>query len=69
MLLVTIIFTYDVKKNYSDPSGKPRKKTNIYLISIFIFVLFYPFPAAMILYWTFNNFLSYIQQRIAEKLI
>ncbi len=40
-----------------------RQKLNLYFITFGIFLLFYPFPSAMVLYWTFATLWQLIQQR------
>ena len=40
-----------------------KQKLNLYLMSFGFLFLFYPFPSAMVLYWTFNNIWQLIQQR------
>ena len=40
-----------------------KQKRNLYLIALAFFLVFYPFPAAMVLYWTLSNALQIVQQR------
>ena len=45
------------------PADELRKqKRNLYFIALAFFLLFYPFPAAMVLYWTLSNALQIVQQ-------
>jgi YidC/Oxa1 family membrane protein insertase len=39
-----------------------KQKRNLYLIALAFFLVFYPFPAAMVLYWTLSNALQIVQQ-------
>ena len=39
-----------------------RQRRNLYWMAIAFLLLFYPFPAAMVLYWTLNNLLQVIMQ-------
>ena len=41
-----------------------KQKRNGYLMAFVFLVLFYPFPAAMVLYWTLSNALQIVQQRV-----
>jgi len=41
-----------------------RQKRNLYLMALAFFILFYPFPAAMVLYWTLSNALQIVQQKL-----
>ena len=40
-----------------------KQKLNLYFMALGFFLLFYPFPSAMVLYWTFANIWQLIQQR------
>ena len=40
-----------------------KQKFNLYFMALGCMLLFYPFPAAMVLYWTLANLWSLIQQR------
>jgi YidC/Oxa1 family membrane protein insertase len=37
-----------------------KQRRNLYLMALLFFILFYLFPAGMVLYWTMNNFLAFI---------
>ena len=39
-----------------------RQRRNLYWMAIAFLLLFYPFPAAMVLYWTLNNLLQAVVQ-------
>jgi YidC/Oxa1 family membrane protein insertase len=43
-----------------------KQRRNLYLMAAFFFVLFYNFPAGMVLYWTTNNVLALIKT-LAER--
>ncbi len=64
MLLVSVLATAAFSTPHSSPADTRRQKRNLYLMSAVFFFLFYPFPAAMVLYWTMNNILQLIQQRL-----
>jgi membrane protein insertase Oxa1/YidC/SpoIIIJ len=49
------------------PAGElTRQKRNHYRIARMFFVLLYPVPAAMVLYWTLSNALQIVQQRVIK---
>ena len=62
MTALTIVSTWVFKNCYSTAKSLKDQKRNLYLMSGMFFVLFYPFPAAMVLYWTVANLLQFIQQ-------
>lgn len=64
MLLVSVFAVVTFSAPDSSAADARRQKRNLYLMSAAFFFLFYPFPAAMVLYWTMNNILQLIQQRL-----
>ena len=47
-----------------DTKGKGRRTWMLVLMAFAFFVLFYPFPAGMVLYWTMANVLHIMQQGV-----
>lgn len=43
-----------------------ENKLKMFAIAVALFILFYPFPAAMVLYWTVANALQMLQQRTSN---
>jgi len=43
-----------------------RQKRNLYFMAATFFILFYPFPAVMVLYWALANILQTIQQQLIK---
>jgi len=66
MTAVTIMSALLIQNNLAPPDELRRQKRNTYLMAIGFFVLFYPFPAAMVFYWTFSNALQLVQQQIIK---
>lgn len=64
MTVVTIVSALLFQDRLAHASELKRQKRNLYLIALAFFVLFYPFPAAMVLYWTLSNALQIVQQRV-----
>lgn len=50
-------------------SDAERRRQNIFLglMALFFFLLFYPFPAGMVLYWTMANVLHIAQARLTRQ--
>jgi len=63
MTLIALCSTVVFKNRYAEITEIKRQKRNLYLMAALFFVLFYPFPAAMVLYWLSTNALHAIQQR------
>ncbi len=64
MTAVTLFSTVIFQNRHALKVEVMRQKRNLYLMAIAFFVLFYPFPAVMVLYWTLTNLLQTIQQKI-----
>jgi YidC/Oxa1 family membrane protein insertase len=66
MTMVTIISTL-IFSNKLAPIEKIRKqKRNLYFMAVAFFVLFYPFPAVMVVFWLLANVLQTIQQQFLK---
>ena len=66
MTLVTVISTLTFRNPHAPVAEMRRQKRNLLVMSAVFFVLFYPFPAAMVLYWTLANALQLVQQRFVS---
>jgi len=66
MTLVTIYSTMIFKNKHALKSEVKKQKTNLYLMALVFFILFYPFPSVMVFYWTLSNILHIVQQRYME---
>jgi len=64
MTLVSVTSTLLFRNRGAPSSEVKRQKRNLFFMSAAFFVLFYPFPASMVLYWTASNALHIVQQRI-----
>ncbi len=66
MTIITLYSTVIFQNSHAPVTVVKRQKRNLYLMAIAFFILFYPFPAAMVLYWTLANILQTIQQQIIK---
>ena len=64
MTAITLFSTVLYKNELAPKSETKKQKINLYLMSFAFFVLFYPFPAAMVLYWAMANIWQFIQQKL-----
>ena len=64
MTAVSILSTLALQNRHAPASEVKSQKRSHYLMALAFFVLFYPFPAAMVLYWTLSNALQIVQQRL-----
>lgn len=62
MTVITIVSTSIFTSSYATAKSLKDQKRNLYLMCGVFLLLFYPFPAAMVLYWTIANLLQFIQQ-------
>ena len=63
MTVVTIVSARLFQDRHAPEEELKRQKRNLYMMALAFFVLFYPFPAAMVLYWTLSNALQILQQQ------
>lgn len=67
--IMTIVALYSAiiyKNRFSTELELKSQKRKLYLMAVAIFILFYPFPSAMVLYWTLANILQAIQHQIIK---
>lgn len=63
MASISLLSTVYYKNDLAPENETKKQKINLYLMALVFFVLFYPFPASMVLYWALANFLQFIQQK------
>lgn len=66
MTAVTVLATILFQDRLATVQEVKRQKRNLYLLGLAFFILFYPFPAAMVLYWTAVNVLQIFQQKVIK---
>lgn len=66
MTLVTIYSTVIFQNRHASEVEMARQKRNLYLMAVTFFVLFYPFPAVMVLYWALANIIQTVQQQMIK---
>lgn len=66
MAVVTILSTTLFRNPLATAAEVGRQKYGLYFMAIAFFILFYPFPAVMVLYWAFINMLHIVQQWIVR---
>ena len=67
--IMTIVALYSAiiyKNRFSTELEVKSQKRKLYLMAVAVFILFYPFPSAMVLYWTLANILQAIQHQIIK---
>lgn len=66
MTLLTVCAALLHKNTIISAKELKKQKLNLYLMAFGFLVLFYPFPASMVLYWTCANVWQIIQQRFIK---
>ena len=64
MTLLTLVGARLHNSKAASASALRKQRRNLYLMAAFFFVLFYPFPAAMVLYWTLANLWHIVLTRV-----
>lgn len=66
MTIVAIFATILFQNRHAPLAEIKRQKRNLYIMAGAFFLLFYPFPAVMVLYWTLANIIQTIQQNVVK---
>lgn len=61
MTVITILSAYIHTDESLSPQLLKKQRVNLYSMAFLFFILFYRFPAAMVLYWTMNNVSAFIK--------
>ncbi len=64
MALVSVAASLRFRDAHAAPADLRRKRQGLLLMAAAFLLLFYPFPAAMVLYWLLNNLLQMVQQEL-----
>lgn len=67
MAAVTIVSALLLREKGAPAEQLRSQKRNAYLTGFAFLILFYPFPAAMVLYWTLSNTLQIVQQQLMKS--
>ena len=65
MALVSVAASLRFRDPHASPADLRRRRQGLLLMAAAFLVLFYPFPAAMVLYWLLNNLFQLVQQEAA----
>lgn len=66
MTLITVVSTVLHQNKHATAKELRAQRRNLYLMAAAFFVLFYPFPAAMVLYWSMANAWQIVQQKFVK---
>ena len=66
MTIVTLLSALLFRNRYSSPMELKKQRRKLYLMAATFLVLFYPFPAAMVMFWTVTNLLQAAQQQVIK---
>lgn len=64
MTIITIVMAKSHQNHIVSAVELQSQKRNLYLMAFTFLFLFYPFPSAMVLYWTCANLWQMVQQRM-----
>lgn len=66
MTIITLTSTVLHNDDNASKTDNKKQKTKLYLMSASFLILFYPFPAVMVMYWAMANLLGFIQQKLIK---
>lgn len=63
---VTVLSTWFMTSDTASKQQLRKDKRNLYLMALFFLVLFFPFPAAMVLFWTLYTLFQFMFTRFSK---
>ncbi|VAW41169.1 hypothetical protein MNBD_GAMMA01-402 [hydrothermal vent metagenome] len=66
MTIITLITIVFFKDHHASSSDNKKQKLKLYFIALAFLILFFPFPAAMVMYWAMANLFHFIQQKLIK---
>ena len=66
MTLITVWATVAFQNRHASVEEVKRQKRNLFFMAAAFLILFYPFPAVMVLYWTLANLFQVVQQQLIK---
>ncbi|MBU0991420.1 MAG: membrane protein insertase YidC [Proteobacteria bacterium] len=67
MTAITVVTAFLFQDRSLSEDLLKKQQLNLYIMALFFLVLFYTFPAGMVLYWTMNNVLSLVKTLIQKS--
>lgn len=67
MTIITLLSTVFHTDKHASTQDNKKQKLKLYLMAAGFLVLFYPFPAAMVMYWAMANLLQFVQQKLFKN--
>ncbi len=64
MAFITVLASVHFEAPTLSPQLKRKQQQHLYAMAALFFVLFYTFPAGMVLYWTSTNLLQFLKEQI-----
>lgn len=61
---VTFYSAFSLRSETASRLELRRQKRNLYLMGVAFFIIFYPFPSGMVLYWTLSTALQFVVNRV-----
>ena len=66
MTVVTVLSAYNFQDNHLQGELKKQQQIKLYIMAMAFFILFYTFPAGMVLYWTASNGMQFIKTLVVK---
>ncbi len=67
MTIIALLASYAYKDQHLPEQAAKAQRKKLLLMAMAFFVLFYPFPASMVMYWAMANLLQFIQQNLMRS--
>ncbi len=67
MTFITVLASLQFEAHTLSPQLRKQQQRHLYIMAALFFVLFYTFPAGMVLYWTSTNFWQFLRDQISKR--
>ena len=66
MTVITVLSAYSFQDKHLQGELRKQQQVKLYIMALAFFVLFYTFPAGMVLYWTASNGMQLIKTFVVK---
>jgi YidC/Oxa1 family membrane protein insertase len=67
MTMINVVGSTTLKPHGLPEATLRSQRRSLYLMAAAFFLIFFTFPASMVLFWTTSNFLQFLQQTISQR--
>ena len=66
MMVITVLSAFNFQDKHLQGELRKQQQIKLYFMALAFFILFYTFPAGMVLYWTASNGMQLIKTLVVK---